>query len=100
MVGLNRILYIYDFIRPLLDITILAFLIYKAYDFISKTNGVQLIKAVAIVAIAYALAALLKLNTILWLLNILAPGIVITCASDELVVLSVPLIFVLFQLPP
>ncbi len=80
MIGIDRILYIYDYIRPVLDIAVLAFLIYKAYDFISKTNGVQMIKAVAIVAGAYAVAALLKLNTILWLLNIIAPGIVIGLA--------------------
>ena len=80
MVGIDRILYLYNFIRPVLDIAVLAFLIYKAYDFITKTNGMQMIKAIAIVAAAYALAALLKLNTILWLLNIIAPGIVIGLA--------------------
>ena len=29
----NKLLYIYDFIRPVLDIAVLTFLLYKAYDF-------------------------------------------------------------------
>ena len=77
MLGIDRILYLYDFIRPLLDIGIMTFILYKAYDFISKTNGVQMLKSLLIVVIAYGVAVLLKLQTLLWLLNIIAPGLVI-----------------------
>ena len=80
MVGLERLLHIYDFIRPVLDIAVLTFILYKAYDFISKTNGVQILKSLVIVAIVYGTAVLLDLHTLLWLLNIVAPGLVIALA--------------------
>ena len=60
----NKLSYIYGFISPILDILILAVLIYKAYDFMSKTNSIQILKAAIIVLIAYAAAYILKLNTI------------------------------------
>ena len=80
MLGLDRFLYIYDFIRPFLDISIMTIILYKAYEFISKTNGIQMIKAFVIVAIAYGLAVLLDLKTLLWLLNIIMPGLVVVFA--------------------
>ena len=76
----NKLSYIYGFISPILDILILAVLIYKAYDFMSKTNSIQILKAAIIVLIAYAVAYFLKLNTVLWLLNIIAPGLIIAFA--------------------
>ena len=53
MIGFDRLIHIYDFIRPILDIAVMTFILYKAYDFISKTNGVQMFKALVIVAIAF-----------------------------------------------
>ena len=47
----NKLSYIYGFISPILDILILAVLIYKAYDFMSKTNSIQILKAAIIVLI-------------------------------------------------
>jgi len=80
MVGFDRLLHIYDFIRPILDIAILSFLLFKIYDFMSKTNSIQILKSAIIVGIAYGIALLLDLKTILWLLNIIAPGLVIAFA--------------------
>ena len=80
MVGFDRLIHIYDFIRPVLDIAVMTFILYKAYDFISKTNGVQMFKALVIVAIAFGVAILLDLTTLLWLLNLIAPGLVIAFA--------------------
>ncbi len=80
MFGFERLLHIYDFIRPILDVAVLTFILYKAYDFISKTNGVQMIKSLVILAIAYAVAVLLDLHTLLWILNIIAPALVIAFA--------------------
>lgn len=80
MIGFDRLLNIYNAIRPIIDILVLTFLIYKAYDFMSKTNSVQIVRAIIIVLIAYGLAALLNLSTLLWILNILAPGFVIAFA--------------------
>ena len=80
MFGFERLLHIYDFIRPILDVAVLTFILYKAYDFISKTNGVQMLKSLVILAIAYAVAVLLDLHTLLWILNIVAPALVIAFA--------------------
>ncbi|MBQ9630603.1 MAG: diadenylate cyclase CdaA [Treponema sp.] len=80
MVSLDNLLKIYDYIRPILDIGILTFVIYQAYGLVVKTNGVQIIKAALIVAVAYGIARILKLDTLLWILNTLAPGILIAFA--------------------
>lgn len=76
----DNLLKIYDYIRPVLDIGILTFLLYKAYELITRTNAVQILKAAVIVALAYAIALLLDLRTLLWILNVLAPGLVISFA--------------------
>lgn len=60
MLGFDRILYLYDFIRPFLDIAVMTFILFKAYDFISKTNGVQMLKSLLIVVIAYGVAVLAR----------------------------------------
>ena len=77
MSALERFQYIYNLIRPVLDISVLAFLLYKVYGIIVKTHGMQIIKALIILAIAYALALLLNLSTVLWILNIIGPGVLI-----------------------
>lgn len=76
----DRFLYIYNFIRPILDISILTYILYKAYDFISKTNSVQILKSAVIIAVGYAIAFILDLKTLSWLLNIITPGLVIAFA--------------------
>lgn len=78
MNAFDRLSYIYSLIKPFLDIAVMTYLLYKAYDFMSKTNSIQIIKTVVIVAIAYAVAEILNLQTLLWVLNILAPGLVIS----------------------
>ncbi|MBO4858035.1 MAG: diadenylate cyclase CdaA [Treponema sp.] len=76
----NKFLYLYDYVRPVFDILILTFLLYKAYDFMAKTNSIQILKSVIIVVIAWVIAILFKLDTILWLLSVVAPGLVIAFA--------------------
>ena len=72
---------LYDLIiKPIIDISILAFILYSAYVIVVKTQTQQIIKAVAVVFIVYAVAKLLKLDTILWLLSIISPGIIIGLA--------------------
>ena len=58
---------IYDFIRPVLDIGIITFLLYKAYQLITKTNAIQLIRAAVVVVLSYAVAVILQLRTLLWI---------------------------------
>ncbi|MDR2019398.1 MAG: diadenylate cyclase CdaA [Treponema sp.] len=76
----QRITSVYNLIRPVLDVAILAFLLYKAYDLLVKTQAVQLVKGAGFLGLMYGLAFLFKLNTLQWVLNILAPGLFIAIA--------------------
>ena len=71
---------IYDFVRPVIDIGILTFLLYTAYQLIAKTNAVQLIRAAIVVIFSYALAVFLRLNTLMWIFRIIAPGLMMAFA--------------------
>jgi diadenylate cyclase len=66
--------------RPVLDVAILSFLLYKAYDLLVKTQAVQLVKGAGFLALIYGIAYLFKLTTLQWLLNILAPGLFVVIA--------------------
>ena len=76
----QRIGTVYDLIRPVLDVAILAFLFYKVYELLVKTQAVQLVKGAGFLVLVYGLAVLLKLNTLQWLLNALAPGLLVMVA--------------------
>ena len=71
---------VYDFIRPIIDISILAFILYSAYEIVVKTQTQQIIKAISVIFIVYVIAHFFQLNTILWLLSIISPGIIIGLA--------------------
>ncbi|MEL3906389.1 MAG: diadenylate cyclase CdaA [Treponema sp.] len=63
-----------------LDILLLAFLMYKSYQILIKTQAVQLSKGALSMLLIYAVAFILRLNTLLWLLNTVATGFVIGAA--------------------
>ena len=67
-------------IRPALDILILTFLIYKTWQILVRTQAVQLVKGAIFMAVIYAASFFLHLDTLTWILNILAPGLVIALA--------------------
>jgi diadenylate cyclase len=69
-----------EVLRPLLDVAILAFLIYEGYRILVQTRAVQLVKGALMMAVLYAVAFFLRLTTLLWILNMLAPGLVIGIA--------------------
>ncbi len=71
---------LYAAIQPFLDVTILAFLLYVSYGILVKTQAIQLLKGAVSLLLVYAIAFLMRLNTLLWLLNILAPGLLIGVA--------------------
>lgn len=77
---LSTFLKIYDYIRPVLDVGLLTFLLFEAYQIITRTNAMQLIKAAIIVGIAYILVALLDLKTLKWIFDLIAPGIIMAAA--------------------
>lgn len=80
MNGFGGIEKLYSFIGPVLDVAMLTFILYKTYKLLVKTNGIQLIKAAIIIAIVYLVAVLLKLDTMLWVLNMAAPGLLVCFA--------------------
>ena len=67
-------------IRPLLDIGILAFLIYQVYKILVQTRAVQLIRGAFIVSILYLAAYTFQLDTILWIMNRLGTVLIIIIA--------------------
>lgn len=80
MTAFEKIQFIYNHIRPVLDIGILAFVFYKSYNIIVKTHGLQILKGLLIMGLAYVVALALDLKTMLWLLNTIAPGLLICFA--------------------
>jgi diadenylate cyclase len=76
----DTVKHFYNVINPILDIAILAFIIYKAYELLEKTQAMQLLKGAGFLALIFVLAYILKLNTLLWILNLLAPGLLIAAA--------------------
>lgn len=73
MKSIDSIVTFYNYIRPVLDIGFLTFILYRAYQVMVKTNSIQIIKAAVIVAVFYAVALLLKLDTLLWIFKMIAP---------------------------
>ena len=71
---------LYDIIRPIIDISILAFILYSAYEIVVKTQTQQIIKAISVIFVVYVIAHFLQLDTILWLLSLISPGIIIGLA--------------------
>ena len=70
----------YDVIRLLLDIAILSFLLYEVYELLIKTLAAQMLKGAGYLALVYGVAIMLQLNTLVWLLKAVAPGVVIAVA--------------------
>lgn len=68
------------YVSPVLDVLLLAFLIYKTYQILVKTQAVPLIKGILILVGIYALSFFLKLPTVSWLMGIIAPGLLIGLA--------------------
>ncbi len=68
------------YIRPVLDVLLLAYLIYNTYQILVRTQAVQLVKGILLLAGIYSLAFFLELSTVTWVLGIVAPGLVIALA--------------------
>lgn len=77
MKSAENLLAFYNVVRSFVDIGILAFVFYKAYQIIVKSNSVQIIKSAVIVAISYALAVILKLETLVWIFTSITPMLIV-----------------------
>ncbi len=80
MEWLRRLGVFYGFVRPIIDIAVLAFIIFKAYKILIKTQAIQLVKGLVFMALLYAAAFLLGLSTLSWILKLFAPSIIIAVA--------------------
>jgi diadenylate cyclase len=80
MLWYQKIAELYNFFRPVLDVAILAFLLYKGYDLLVKTQALQLLRGAGFLALIFGVAFLFRLSTLQWLLNILAPGLLVAVA--------------------
>lgn len=69
-----------EVLRPILDISVLAFLIYQLYMIFAKSRSMQLVKGLFFIALLYSFAFFFKLDTILWIMKSLMPVFVIIIA--------------------
>ncbi len=69
-----------QFLRVLLDLTILSALSYRFYIALDKTRSVALFRGILTMAGLYLISYLFKLETMLWIMDSLAPGLVIGLA--------------------
>ncbi|MCL2440529.1 MAG: diadenylate cyclase CdaA [Treponema sp.] len=71
---------IYDFIRPILDVALLAFILYKGYELLEKAQAFPLVKGAGFLALVFGIAFLFNLSTLRWALTMIAPGLFIAIA--------------------
>ena len=78
----NQILYAIQNFRifDLLDIIIIAWLIYKAIGFLRETRAGQLVKGIAILLFVYAFADLFELSVLQWVLSTVVDSAIIAVA--------------------
>ena len=69
-----------EVIRPALDVLMLSYLLYKSWQILVQTRAVQLLKGTVVMVLIYAVSFFLRLTTLLWILNVLVPGLVIAIA--------------------
>ena len=69
-----------EVVRPVLDVLMLAYLLYKSWQILVQTRAVQLLKGTVVMILIYAVSFFLQLTTLLWILNVLVPGLVIAIA--------------------
>lgn len=78
----NQIVYAISNVRifDILDVAVIAFLIYKAIEFLRDSRAGQLVKGLVILLVAYGLATWWELAVLRWLLSIIVDSAVIALA--------------------
>lgn len=69
-----------DWIRTILDIGLLAFIIYRTWGLLVSTQAIHLLRGAFVLVAFWALAYFLQLTTVSWVLTTLAPALVIALA--------------------
>jgi len=80
MGALQDIWIVREVVLPTLDVLLLSFLIYRGYQILVQTRAVQLVRGALLLGLLYAISFFLNLRTLLWLINLLAPSLVIGIA--------------------
>ncbi|HEB30167.1 MAG TPA: TIGR00159 family protein [Spirochaetes bacterium] len=57
------------YLLPIIDISIIAFVLYRTYLIISGTRAIQVVKGLALIILAMWISQFLHLETVSWLLN-------------------------------
>lgn len=80
MLAIEQLSKIYNTIRPILDVGILALILYKAYQIVIRTNGIQIVRGAVLIGLVFGAAVVLHLDVLLWLLTVIAPGLLVCFA--------------------
>ncbi len=73
----NIIIPFWSYARNILDILIVAFLLYWAYTFLSNTRAMQILKGLLVISVVAILSNILKLDTFNWLITNITSYVVI-----------------------
>lgn len=65
------------YVSPALDIIFLTVIFYLVYRVLAKTQAAQLLRGLFVLLFLYAIAFVLRLNTVLWILNMVAPSLLV-----------------------
>jgi len=78
----NQIIYAVSNIRifDIIDIAVVAFLLYKAFVFLRETRAGQLVKGIAVLLIVYALAKWWQLAVLEWILSVVFNSAIVVFA--------------------
>ena len=78
----NQFLYVLTSIRifDIIDILVIAYLIYKGIGFLRETRAGQLVKGIVVLLVAYALAQWFELTVLKWLLTLVVDSAIIALA--------------------
>lgn len=77
MTASQQLLKLYSYISPVIEVFIISYILYKAYELIVKTNGIQIFRSAILIGLFYGGAYILRLETLLWILRSIAPGLLV-----------------------
>ena len=67
-----------------IDILVIAFLVYKAIDFLRETRAGQLVKGIAVLLLLYIVANVFKLTVLRWLLSAIVSSAIVASSPASI----------------
>ena len=78
---LNKVLYyvstFWDFFRNIIDILLVAYLLYKVYEYLSRTRAMQLLKGFFAIFVLAVVSSRLHLETLNWVITNVTTSIIL-----------------------